>query len=178
MSGKSAVGRTGALRLYKYPESRRGSAALTGPFARNFAAGPADNAVITIAGIDVPWGLIYSSGLAGTNIPITPIATGRIRVSGVLNVKNNSGSNESMTLVIRYGASEFAFPFLQGQTVIGANDGFEVVPFLSETLPGEAFPIGVTTNVHIFVTSTSDTALELIEANSTIEIQEVAVPTG
>ncbi len=66
------VGRTGAQRLYSYPENRR--AAALGLFARNFATGPK---ISTEAGEDVllPWNLIDALSITFT------VAAGGITVS-------------------------------------------------------------------------------------------------
>ena len=173
------TGGISAGRLHSYPETRGGGNALLA-FARNFAAGPTEVTAIPTAGIEIPWGLIYSLSdtipVGGTDVPITPRATGRIRVSGVLVVKNSSDTAETVNLVIRIGAIELAFPFLEANSI--ESGGVEAIPFLGETLISEAFPLGVTTTVRIFATSTNDTDVELVALDSTIEVQEVAVPTG
>jgi hypothetical protein len=169
------TGGIGAGRLHSYPETRGGGNALLA-FARNFASGPLEVTTIPTAGIEVPWDPIYSGATPGVDVPITPRATGLIRVSGVLDVKNSSDTPETVNLVIRIGAIELAFPFLESNSL--ESGASEAIPFLAETLSTEAFPLGATVNVRVFVTSTSDTDVQLIALASSIEVQEVAAPTG
>lgn len=160
---------------HSYPEAPRGGSPLTA-FARNFAAGPATDTAVPTAGIEIPWGLIYSGASPGVNIPITPRATGRIRVSSVIAIKNNSDATQRVTIVVRIGAIELAFPFLEANSIEAG--GVEMIPVLAETLVGEALPLGASVNARIFITSTDDTDVELVGLNSTIEVQEVPIPTG
>jgi hypothetical protein len=76
------VGRTGALRLYSYPETRRNT---TVPFARNFAFATSDLAgtPIETAGTFIPWSAMEAGAPSWS--PATTYAIGdRVVFSGTL----------------------------------------------------------------------------------------------
>ena len=168
------VGRTGALRLYSYPLPR--FTGLVGPFANNFAAGPSTNTTVPIAGIFVPWATIYSGGPGSVNVPITPKATGMIRIIGALSIKNNSASAESVSYQVVIGGTPLTYPAIPGNSI--AAGGAEVIAIVAETVIGEALALGVTVNVQILVSSSSDTDVQLVLNNSTLSVEEVPLPTG
>jgi hypothetical protein len=124
--------------------------------------------------------VIYSGAAPGTGVPITPLATGRIRIVGALEIKNNSDSNERVDVTLSalsdVSTINLAFPFLLSNSIgVGA---IEVVPLVAETQASEALVVGTLYNFFVTITSTNDTDVELVALNSTIELQEVPVPTG
>jgi hypothetical protein len=166
------VGRTGSLRVYSYPETRRVAATPT-PFARNFATGPKNDASIA-DGIQITWNLIDSTGTSGTDVPITPQSTGVVLISGVVSAKNTSGGPVSgIVVVVQVNGVNLPIPVFQGfAPLLDVGDTGEVsIPFLAET----NIPVGTTRNIQIFVTGAGGT---LIGESSSINVQEVAVATG
>jgi hypothetical protein len=164
------VGRTGSNRVYSYPETRRSGDPLTA-FARNFATGTKSSAAISGGGIQVPWNAIdVSPGTPSTDVPITPRSTGIVRISGVISVENSSGSPIAVAIVSVQINNGIALPFSSVVAPL-ADDEAITIPFLVEV----SLPIGVTSNIEIFVSG--DNA-HLLADGSAIEVQEVSVATG
>lgn len=166
------VGRTGALRLYSYPESRR--TAQIGPFARNFAIGPALQTAVTTGGTLVPWAAIESGAPPGTDVPITPKVTGVLVISGVITLKNASGAPVTVQLRVEINGVPLLAPLLEEATVDAS--GFEAVPFMTE--PVFLLVVGTTVNIQILLTPTDDDAISIAIESSSLSIQEVPVATG
>lgn len=163
------VGRTGSNRVYSYPETRRGVSPLTA-FARNFATGPKAGISIGDPGIQVQWNSIDVGVDPDEDVPITPISTGIVRISGVIAVSNDPGAPVSILVEIQVDDVTLPIPLTLYSTV--ADAGQVAIPFLAEV----TLPIGVTSNIQIFVTGDAGTAL--MQESSSIEVQEVAVATG
>jgi hypothetical protein len=171
------VGRTGSNRVYSYPETPRGASALSA-LARNFAFGPDTSTDIDTAPTPVPWAGM-DVGAPGINVPITPRATGIIRISGVLNIKSASGIQEAISLVVIVDSVEMPVPFFERPTFeAGAR---VAIPFLTELNAatfGAPLTVGVTSNVVIAVTASNPDVLSLPLNSSTMDVQEVPVATG
>lgn len=177
MSGKSVVGRTGALRVYKYPE-RHGSGALTGPFARNFAVGPGSTTDIDVAPTAIPWAAV-GVGTPGINVRITPIATGRVLIEGVIVVKSTSGVQESVLVQPVVNGLPLAFPLFEQPTIeAGGQIAIPVLMEVNALTLGSALPVGVLANVQILLTASSPDVLQMVEESSSLNLQEVPDPTG
>jgi len=172
------VGRTGALRVYSYPENRlQGSSA---SFARNFASGPAGATDIPVAGILVPWSS-PDAGTPGTDVPITPRSTGLVLITGVITVKSTSGNQETVTLEVLVNGVPLAVPFVENLTI--EPGGVIAIPILTETnshINGGPLPLGTTADVSIFLSASVDdpVVLQVSTESSTLELQEVPVATG
>ena len=166
------VGRTGALRVYSYPETPRAVSPLAA-FARNFATGPKE---ITIGsgGIQIPWNSIDVPPPSGNvDVPITPRATGVVLISGVVTVQNSSGISADVVVTIQVNG--VALPPATFFGIAPLPDGETVtIPFLAETSPTDT-PVGVTSNIEIFVVGLNVT---LATDDSAVSVQEVSVATG
>jgi len=167
------VGRTGSRRVYSYPEARRNT---TVPFARNSALGPTTDTAIAFGdgvtgGTVIPWSVL-GVGAAGTNVPITPRTTGLITISGVFVVLNNSGAPVDVQAQV---AAPGRLPIPATEKVTVPANGYAAIPFLA----GGVGVVGTTSNVSIVLTAfTDDVDVELIAGSSSLEIQEVSLPTG
>lgn len=163
------VGRTGALRLYSYPETRKVSGGIP-PFARNYATGPKNDTVIG-AGIQIPWNVVDAGTPPGPgDVPITAISTGIMIVSGVVTVSNPTGSAILVTCTVQVdgaAGSEFS------ATTVPAG-GRASIPVLAETNPGTT-PIGATHQIEIAV---DGNGARLVGDGSEVSVQEVSVATG
>lgn len=165
------VGRTGSRRLYSYPDTPRGLNAAS--FARNAAIGPDTDPVdISDAGTQVPWAFIESGAPAGVNIPITPRATGRVLISGVLSIANTAEGALDVQVQIQVDGSTITFPLLEKTTIPAGGFG---------TLPIVAVPplmtVGTAKNISILVTASAE-GLQLSPESSELNIQEVPLATG
>jgi hypothetical protein len=163
------VGRTGSLRVYSYPEPRR-SSGVAPAFARNFATGP-KGSVLTTDGVQIPWNLI-DVGPGGPDVPITPITTGIVLISGVVVLTNGSGVSTSANIHVQVNGINLTIPELNGISV--ADGTIVAIPILAETDPIET-PIGVTTPIEIFVLGAG---LFVAVGGSALSLQEVSVATG
>lgn len=171
------VGRTGSHRGYSYPETGRRAGAPSA-FARNFATGPKTTTAIGLGGLPIPWNSIDVAPITpSSDVPITPLSTGVVRISGVVTVHNPSDASPTPAVIINISLNNGSFlpaqssfipPLLPGQAI--------TVPFLAETTPTDT-PVGVTTTVQVFVDGDPGGA-ELLASASAIEVQEVAVSTG
>ena len=162
------VGRTGSNRIYSYPEPRRaGGDAL--PFARNFASGPKTPQLAT-DGVQIQWNSI-DVGPDGPDVPITPLSTGVVLVSGAVTL-TNSGATTSAIIRVRVNGVDFLVPDLVGITV--ASGTIVVVPILTELSPADT-PVGVATPIQISVLGDS---IFVASEGSTLNLQEVSVATG
>jgi hypothetical protein len=159
---------------HSYPDPPRGGGVSPTSFARNFAVGPATDTDISITGTDVPWSAI-DVGAPGVNVPITPIATGIAVISGVLTVKNTSGSD---TLIVVVGVAVnnvlLAFPLAES-TVIPINSTL-AIPFLAEAT---GLALNAASNVQIVVTTPDQDGVgQIVGESSSVDVQEVAAATG
>jgi hypothetical protein len=170
MGGKSAVGRTGALRMYKYPEPR---SAGTSAFARNFATGPKTATALSDTPTQVRWNAIDVGTSPGTDVPITPRVTGVVRIIAVLSVQNASGDDADMAVKVQIDGSDLPLPDAE---VVSIRPGSsDVVVVLVET----TLPLNTTSNVQItLATGNSDQTATLIQDSSSMEVQEVSNSTG
>jgi hypothetical protein len=169
-----------------YPDPRGGAGAQS--FARNSAIGPTTvtDVISTFPGTSVPWTTIASGAPAGVNVPITPLSTGRVRISGVLSLKNitndpQTAGNVSLGISVDGGATLLPFPANERNAVGapggGADSSAEAVPFLIETTAAQT-PVGILANVNISVTANATSVIQLIAESSSLDIQELSAPTG
>lgn len=165
------IGRTGAKRLYSYPEPPRASALTL--LARNFATGP-KNSVAIGAGVEIPWNAIdVAPSSPSPDVPITPRSSGIVLISGVVTVANG-GAAQSISITVRVNGVDLFVPNNLLSTV--ADHGQVAIPFLAETTALDT-PVGVTANIRIFVSGSNGTTAVESEASS-IEVQEVPAATG
>lgn len=168
--GKSVVGRTGALRLYHYPEPRFGGAAAA--LARNYATGPKSSTVVDTDGVEVPWNSI-DVGPDGTDVPITPLSTGVVLVTGVIGVHNGAEATRTISVIVRLDGVDIPTPT--------SFSDVEITQDLS--VPFEAaveIPIGEQHDIQIFVTAIDEEGADitLIAEGCVVNVQEVPVSTG
>jgi hypothetical protein len=172
------VGRTGSLRVYSYPEPRRssGESAL---FARNFALG-VKNAIDATDGVQIRWPTIDvppsapitpcdSNGCV--DVPITPLSTGIVLVSGAISITNSGDAPTTVTINVQVNGSSLLNPTFIATIADGTT---EVIPILVETDPAET-PVGVTTHIEVFVLGDS---MFVAADGCTLSLQEVSVATG
>jgi len=171
------VGRTGSLRVYSYPEPRFSGNSL--PFARNFALGT-KTARLATDGIQIPWNSIdvppvapiTPCGVQGcVDVPITPLSTGIVLVSGTISLVNGGVAPTTVTVTVQVNGVTLPVPSYVTTIVNGAR---AVIPILAETTPGET-PVGVTSFIEIFVIG--DT-ISVEPDGSSLGLQEVSVATG
>jgi len=165
------IGRAYARHVY---DERRGGGSAASPFARNFAAGPTlTTSIAAGGGTQIPWEVIDSGAPAGVDVPITPQSTGVVRISGVISLKNSTGSAVAAQVEVQVNDVSLTFPNAENATVDA--DGFEAIPFLAEAT---GLTIGVTVNVQILVIAGGSDAISAVAESSTLDVQEVAVATG
>ena len=156
---------------HPYPETPRGVNLQT--FARNSAAGPDDD--ISIIGPTlVPWEAIESSGLAGTDVPITPRSTRILLVTGVITVKNTDVAPMDVQIEVLLDGATVTPPDFENVTVDPV--GFEAIPVL--TILPLASAVGVTRNISFRLTAETDNNVLIIAESSSLSIQEVPPPSG
>lgn len=162
------VGRTGANRAYSYPETRQAGIAPP-PLARNYATGTKGAVGVGAGGLTVVWNAIDVGTDPSTDVPITPLSTGEVLISGVITFQNTTGApiNSSITVQI-----DGPIPVPTFVTTIAAGATVSV-PFLAQT--GIISPLNEQHVVQVFVTGNG---LTVTADNSVIDIQEVPVSTG
>lgn len=161
------VGRTGSHRNYSYPETpRRGGST---PYARNFASGPKPDQQIN-SGLEVPWNAVDAPADIVTptpDVPITPLSSGVVLISGVVTIHNSSGDPVLVTCTVRLDGSALQ-PF--SATTIPAGDTASI-PFLAET----DIPVGETHQIEV---SLDGDGTVLLADGSVMNVQEVPAATG
>lgn len=166
------VGRTGAQRVYSYPEANLRNLS----FARNFALGPAQLTPIPDgAGVQIPWSSIESGAPAGPSVPITPRVTARVLVFGTVTIKNVLLPSTPVLVSLQVELDGIAFPVPANEqdTIDGLGAG--VLSFLT-LIPN--IPVGTTHFIQVRVTASTPDALILGAESSMIEIQEMQAATG
>lgn len=162
------VGRTGSMRVYSYPETRRGGSAPEA-LARNFATGT-KGAFDVGAGIDITWNSIDVGTDPSTDIPITPLSTGQLLISGVVTLTNPTGAPVTATVTPHLDGSAAGPSFAATTIPAGATVS---IPFIAET------PVISPLNVEHLVQVTVDgNGLTTVSDGSTVNVQEVPVSTG
>jgi len=164
------------LARHTYPEFPRGGGSSSGPFARNYAEGPSTDTTIDVdPGIQLPWPNV-AVGSPGVNIPITPLSTGVVRISGTIVTRNDTTDPETQSglqvLVQVDGASQ-TFPFFEAPSTEIASG--QAIPFLAEV---SGLAIGVQSNISILLIAQDANGAVLQELSSSIEVIEVAASTG
>jgi hypothetical protein len=165
--GEFRIGRKYAHHFY--PDTPRGAGALS--LARNFAMGPGDATDVVTSGdggTQIPWDFIESDAALGVDAPITPRVTGQILFKGVIVFKNNSLSPVNVTAQVEVNDLAIAPPVVE-ETV--AANGLAAVPF--EVLIDTPLALGITANIQVIVTASTNGAVTLTVDSSTIEIEEV-----
>ncbi|SRR5260221_12084520 len=168
--GEFRIGRKHAQ--HSYPNAR--FTGLIGPFARNYATGPVSpgQTIATTPGAQVVWNFV-AVGVPGANVPITPLNTGYLRITGILTIAN-PGDPAVVQVQVQIGGVSLPIPFEEVVTI--ANAQTVVIPIFAETTPTNT-PVGTTKNIEILLTS-SLTGPVLIPESSLLDVQEVQVPTG
>ncbi len=170
------VGRTGALRLYSYPETPRGGAAAA--LARNAAFGPTNTTPILTSPTSVPWQSL-DVGTAGVTVPITPRVTGVVRIIGVVGVKSSSVIQESLTVHVAVDGELLFIPFDPAPTI--EPGGYILIPILTEVnafTNGAALPLNVTATVQVVLTANNPDVLSIDPGSSSLDINELLPATG
>jgi hypothetical protein len=126
----------------------------------------------------IPWAVV-GVGTPGINVQITPIATGRVLISGVIIVKSVSGVQESVSVQLVVNGFPLGAPLFEQPTIEAG--GQVAIPILMEvnafTL-GSLLPIGVLANVQILLTASTVDVLQMVDESSSLDLQEVSAPTG
>jgi len=181
------IGRKNALHVYPEPKvpgppGPAGPAGPPGPpgppasaLARNFGAGPSAPQAVTPAGTQINWSELGIGLAPSQNVQITPLTTGRIRITGMVGIANASAND--LPILVQYainGATQ-ATPVAQSSIVNAAVDTLEI-PFAFETAPQA---IGVPVQIQIVVTSVGAlTSADIATLTATVDLQEVSNPTG
>ena len=161
------VGRTGALRVYSYPEARRpGTPA---PEARNFATakggalGAGNNNVSWVA--DVP-----AAPVNLTQVPITPILTGVIEISGFVVIAGSAEAEAHIEILISVNGVQV--PATMKSEAIVPIAGMLSIPYIAQ-VDG----LALSTTVPVTMVLTSDVGAVSLESG-VMAVQEVPVSTG
>ena len=143
------------------------------PFANNYAEGPAAlTAIPGGGGVQLPWSTIASGAVAGPDVPITPMVTGRLRILAVVNVVNEDIANVAVVRLQAQVNSVSVGPFVEFAV---PTAGTLTVPLQLET----TVPISATSNVEILATSVIGGSPSIVNnAKATITIQEISNITG
>ena len=163
------VGRTGSMRVYSYPEAPRGGAAAL-PFARNFATGTKSGAAIGPSGLNIVWNAIDVGTDPSADVPITPLSTGEVLVTGVVTLINNTGGTLLATVTVHLDGSAVPAPISATSIPAGARVS---IPFMAET--EIISPLNEQHLIQIFV---DGDGLDTVADGSVINVQEVPVSTG
>jgi hypothetical protein len=173
------VGRTGANRVYSYPEGPRGAGTPPQLFARNFASAPDTQTLVDAdPGSQIIWNSMDVGTAPSADVPITPAVTGIIRVAAVICLKNTSSDPQVLSgvqAIVQVGNPpvDTLIPFLERASIdIGEA---VVIPILTETAPQ---PIGVPTSISILLIAGDAGAISLVSQSSSLDIQEVSAATG
>lgn len=161
------VGRTGSLRVYSYPEPRRGGSADL--FARNFAT--VKEVVIETGGTTATWVAdVPADPVDVTQVPITPRSTGVVEVTGVLNIENEASAARIVSIAIFADGVQFPVEF---SLTIEPGNTAQLVYLVQFS----GLAIGVTIPITaVLTTEAGDGDMEL--DTGTMAVQEVPVPTG
>lgn len=164
------VGRTGSLRVYSYPEPRRAGASAD-PLARNFATakegplGSVENDVAWVA--DVP-----ADPVNTTEVPITPLSTGSIEISGFMVISNtNEDTNHPIEILISVDGS--SVPATMTSEAIVPFDGMLSIPFTAQV---NGLTVGDTVPVTMVLVTVGDSGMSI--ESGVMVVQEVPVSTG
>lgn len=159
------VGKTGSHRAYSYPVARHpGSSA---PVARNFAIAESselsadENTVSWIA--DVP-----ADPVNLAQVPITPILTGVIEISGFITITGNPESDLEIEILISVNGVEQLD--MESESIVPI-DGMLAIPYMVQV---SGLTLGTTVPVTMVISSSASGVLE----GGVMAVQEVPVSTG
>jgi hypothetical protein len=153
------------------PERHRGVA--SAGFARNFAAGPADDTAITGgAGTLVPWSQV-DSGAPGTDVAITPKVSGAVRIRAVLTFSSNGESDEAITVFAAVNGVNLPNPAAELTTIIA--HGQRVVAIQAQKT---GLPLNTPATVQIRASAGGGSVIVVTASSSTLSIEEVPASTG
>lgn len=170
----SRIGRKHASETYP---NRGGAGAQGAPFARNSAAGPPTNQLLTGTGsTQVDWASIESTGAPGTSVPITPRVTGVILIQAVIVVSNGAGTVESVTVGIGPSGGAPVQPLSVVELGPTGTAASEVAIPVQVVFTESA--AGTTQHIAVFVTASAANDITIVAGNSFVSIQELVAPTG
>jgi hypothetical protein len=164
---------------HTYPEQRRATGAVV-PFARNFASGPElVQAIAAGGGTPIQWDVIDSGAATPSpDVPITTQTTGIVLITGVIELKNVSGSPVDAHVEVIVGGVPLDVPFNEVVTIQGSfADTFAAIPIVAETTALQT-PVGVATNIQVLVIASNSDVLSAVAGSCTLNLQEVSVATG
>lgn len=160
------VGRTGALRVYSYPETGRGRGAAA--FARNFATGTKGAFAIDPAGSNITWNSIDVGTDPSEDVPITPLSTGEVLITGIVTLTNPTGAPILASVTPHVDGSAAGPSFAATTIPAGATVS---IPFIAETAI-------LSLSQHLIQIFVDGDGLTTVSDGSTINVQEVSVSTG
>lgn len=161
------VGRTGSLRVYSYPEPRRPGA--PAPEARNFATAKGgalsagDNTISWVA--DVP-----AAPVNLTQVPITPILTGVIEISGFVVIAGSVEADAHIEILI--SVNGVAVPATMESEAIVPTTGMLSIPYMAQVAG-----LALSATVPVTMVIASDIGAVSLESG-VMAVQEVPVSTG
>jgi hypothetical protein len=146
------------------------------PAVRQITTVPVFGGVFTTFSINMAIDGVTTAGVISdsANVPITPRATGVVRISGVVTFLNSSGSPIDLaTVQVQVNGITLPSP---DDARVGplADEDVITIPFLAETTPTDT-PIGTTALIQILVTGVDAT---LFADDSVLDVQEVSIATG
>lgn len=108
-----------------------------------------------------------------SNVPITPRATGVVRVIGVISLKSAAVGAENVQVVVQVNGVSLEIPELE-QTTITAG-GRETLPVLTEIT---GLPLNTVANVRIVLIATAGGVISAVDESCSLELHEVIPATG
>ena len=156
------------------------AAAAGAPLARNSAKGPSADTPIgqTPVLTNVPWTTVESTGAAGASVPITPVLTGKVRISGVVQIASSGEvAADHFNVAIVVDAAVVVVVASDLQVPLGDGKAFLTVPFdtvVSLSLALHTVQIGVQSVIGASVNYILPHA-----GNPTfVDVQELTAATG
>ena len=175
-AGAGSTGATGAGSTGSTGPTGAAGGGGGGSFAANFGRGPATDEAFNAVGAAIIWEAVDVGTPAVATIQITPLSTGRIRVTGMVSVSNPSQADLPITIQLQVGFALQTTPVATSTltSVASKND----MPFLFETTPALT-PVGVTIQLQIVVTVGVGLQTATILAHSaTVDLEELPLSTG
>lgn len=167
------TGATGSVGTAGVTGSRGATGAVGPTFASNFGSGPATPQAIGPAGANVIWSALGSGIPPTANVPITPAVTGRLRIKGMVGVRQGSVNNLPITVQLSIDGVPIATPI--AKTTLDNQLASDVeIPFQYETTLSLAAH-----TIEIFVSTVGAiTSANISPTTATIDIQELPATTG
>jgi hypothetical protein len=166
--GEFRIGRKHAQ--HSYPDTPRGAVAA---FARNYAS-TNQNQDFSTGTVDVAWQAIESGAAPGTDVPVTPRVTGRVRIITTCVLINETLNPINVSVFSRIDGSPVGEAAETVDAATETSNGESTITFVVDA---DALPVGAAHQVSVRCTSSSATA-DLTLAVAQVDIQELPAATG